>query len=45
MGVYFTPFSASGTSMGMMMALKMMAERIALCGVARPMTLSTPRPG
>jgi len=37
---YVTPFSASGMSAMMMRALKMIADRIALRGVARPMTFS-----
>ena len=39
-GRYSTPRSASGTSAMMTSALKMTAERIALCGVASRMTLS-----
>src|SRR5262245_25576965 len=35
-----TPFSASGISATMISALKMMADRIALCGVAKFMMLS-----
>src|SRR4030042_5647931 len=34
LGTYFTPRRAIGIKEGMMMALKMMAERIALCGEA-----------
>ena len=40
-GRYATPFSASGISAMMISALKMIADRIALCGVASCMTLST----
>ena len=37
-----TPLSASGISATMIRALKMIAERMALCGEARRMTLSAP---
>ena len=39
-GRYFTPRSASGISRMMMIALKMTADRMALDGDARRMTLS-----
>src|SRR4029077_823119 len=39
-GRYFTPRSASGMSRTMISALKMTADRIALDGVASPITLS-----
>ena len=39
---YATPFSASGISAMMISALKMIADRIALFGVARCITLSAP---
>src|SRR5215831_16856805 len=44
---YLTPLRASGTSAGMISALKMTADRIALFGSPRRMTLSAssgPRP-
>ena len=44
-GRYLTPFSASGMSAIMISALKMIADRIALCGVANCMTLSAPSCG
>ena len=40
-GRYCTPFSDSGINAMMMSALKMIADRIALCGLARCMMFST----
>lgn len=40
-----TPLSASGISAMMISALKTIAERIALCGVDRPMMLRAPSCG
>src|SRR5450756_2018760 len=42
MGLYLTPRIAMGMRAGMMIALKMSADRMALCGVDNPITLSKP---
>lgn len=41
-GLYSTPLRANGIRIGMIIALNMMAERIALSGLCRPMMLSAP---
>ena len=45
MGRYLTPFMARGIRQGMMMALKIRADRIALVGEASPMMFNTPISG
>src|SRR5665213_4549231 len=45
LGSYFTPFSASGISTTMMIALKITADKIADCGECRYMMFSTPSTG
>ena len=44
-GRYLTPLSAKGIKAGMISALKITADKIALFGVARFMTLSVSRTG